>query len=199
MNCNLIIFTKPYNSSEAKTRLRKAGLTDKFVNQLHNKLLSHTLSVAESFNASSSTVYWHSNPKLNADTENEQHLPKNFEYSLQVGNDFNSRLQNSWDTTISNNPYPTMLIGSDCPGISLKVLNEAKSILMSGKACIGPTPDNGFYLIGLPSNSLNINFETIIYSKNQVEAACKLTLSEMQILNILRDIDEPRDIIECLF
>ena len=194
MDCQLIIFTKPYNSSEAKTRLRKGGLSDLFVNELHNKLLEHTLRAAENFKASNTKVSWYSQPDNSKD-----YLPSNFEYNIQNGNDFSSRLQNCWDDSTQNNSDSTILIGSDCPGINLEILNQVKSTLASGKACIGPTPDNGFYLIALPSNSLEIDFKAIISSKNQVEAACKSVPSEMQILPILRDIDQPKDIIESLF
>ena len=202
MDCKLIIFTKPYNSLEAKTRLRNAGLTDKFVNQLHNKLLEHTLRVAESFNARSTSVCWHTVPNVGSSSDKHYanyYLPKNFEYSIQDGNDFNSRLQNCWDTNIQKDSCSTILIGSDCPGINLETLNHAHATLSSGKACIGPTPDNGFYLIALPNKSLEIDLKAIISEQNQIEAANKTIKIELEILPILRDIDQVEDIFECLF
>lgn len=198
MDCKLIIFTKPYNSPEAKTRLRKAGLADEFVNKLHNKLLEHTLVVAESLRASNTAVYYYGSEEDNFN-DSGNYLPSSFEYHFQKGNDFSSRLQNCWDESTKSSSLPTILIGSDCPSISLASLNQAVSIVDSGKACIGPTPDNGFYLIGLPSDSLEIDFEAIIAAENQIEAASQTIQLDLQILAVLRDIDRTEDIISCLF
>jgi len=86
----------------------------------------------------------------------------------------------------------TILLGMDLPGFTSTILDHAIKTLENNDFVLGPSTDNGFYLIGfkgiyrdvLNKNNLNIyNLKKYIINHN-------LSLS---LTTMLKDIDTPED------
>ncbi len=90
-----------------------------------------------------------------------------------------------------------IIIGSDCPGLSLKIINNAFDHLREKELVLGPANDGGYYLIGLskPCRDLfaNISWGTEKVLPTTLERAQKLGLT-IHLLESLSDIDRPEDL-----
>ena len=91
----------------------------------------------------------------------------------------------------------TLLIGSDIPTLSKASILEAIKTLNDNDIVIGPTYDEGFYLIGVNvqesaqclANCENLkNYKDIIKMKS-------LTNQKIHLLEKLKDIDNPNDLL----
>ena len=92
---------------------------------------------------------------------------------------------------------PVLLMGTDCPGLSTELINEAARRLRAHDAVIVPVADGGYSLIGLklPCYAL---FTQMAWSTSTVAHE---TLQRMAALGLsvwrgpmLHDIDEPADL-----
>lgn len=91
-----------------------------------------------------------------------------------------------------------LLIGSDCPELDSRRLNEAAAQLESDDAVIYPARDGGYVLLGLTRTDPSL-FDDIAWSTDTVAAT---TISRIRALgwslfvgDTLNDIDEPADLI----
>jgi rSAM/selenodomain-associated transferase 1 len=91
-----------------------------------------------------------------------------------------------------------LLIGTDCPALSAQRLRDAAAALAVHDAVLHPAHDGGYPLLGLRTFHSGV-FEDIPWSTSTVAA---LTLARMEALgwcvavgDVLRDIDEPADLI----
>lgn len=86
-----------------------------------------------------------------------------------------------------------VLIGSDCPAITPALCNEAFDLLQDNDVVLGPTPDGGYYLIGMSGQYRDV-FSGITYSTQSVLQQTTNKMEEDQIryalLKPLEDIDE---------
>ncbi len=90
-----------------------------------------------------------------------------------------------------------IIIGSDCPEINSPLIQNAFKDLHEFDAVIGPTPDGGYYLLGLKTLHHEL-FENIPWSTDQV---FNKTIEKMQslelrfkILDELSDLDTKEDL-----
>ncbi len=92
---------------------------------------------------------------------------------------------------------PAMAIGSDCPEVTPGRLLEAARRLHPGRVVLGPSPDGGYYLIGLAQPEPAV-FVDIPWSTSEVaEATCRAATGaglEVERLEPLPDIDEASDL-----
>ena len=92
----------------------------------------------------------------------------------------------------------SIILGCDVPHISIDVLNKAYSEFSSGNDIIGPTEDGGFYLIGLHQfdplvfNSVEWGGSNVLRQVIDNYHACGF--NRLQKLPMLRDLDEPEDV-----
>ena len=75
-------------------------------------------------------------------------LGNSYIYLPQRGDDIGERLKNSFIEVFSQDVGGTIVIGSDIPDLSERIVNEGLVALNSHDAVIGPSPDGGYYLIG---------------------------------------------------
>ena len=68
---------------------------------------------------------------------------------LQEGADLGERRAAAMDRVLAMGHSPCVLIGSDLPLLTAAHLNEAFAALEGADATLGPTPDGGYYLVGL--------------------------------------------------
>ena len=68
-----------------------------------------------------------------------------------LGSDCDVRDQGDGDLgeKLTRVPTPGMMIGSDCPGLTAALLQEAAKALDTHEAVIGPADDGGYWLLGL--------------------------------------------------
>lgn len=95
-----------------------------------------------------------------------------------------------------------VVLGSDCPGITVEILMKAFTSLRNNHVTLGPTHDGGYYLLGITGSLKPQELKTLlsgipwgsntVYSKT-IKRVTKLQLSH-QTLPMLHDIDTPEDL-----
>ena len=92
-------------------------------------------------------------------------------------------------TSVAN----VILIGSDCPTITPALCDEAFELLRTHEVVLGPTPDGGYYLVGMAGRYRDV-FSGITYSTQSVLKQTTNKMHDDQIkyalLDPLEDIDE---------
>ena len=72
-------------------------------------------------------------------------LPAGFRVVAQRGSSFNQRLAHAWDDAGG----PGVQIGMDTPQVTPELLDGALAQVRPGRALLGPTPDGGWWALGL--------------------------------------------------
>lgn len=118
-----------------------------------------------------------------------------YERRLQVSGDLGNKLKSAFDEVL-NTMDKCLIIGSDCPYINNEIILEAFQSLQDHDLVLGPTPDGGYYLIGLKQNEKSL-FEDISWSTDSVFAqtisAAKNAKLSTYLLPILTDVDHASD------
>lgn len=100
-----------------------------------------------------------------------QWLGDGYEYSGQVGSDLGERMKNAFVGAFSGGCAKAVLVGSDIPELSAKIISQAFAELEKNDAVVGPTTDGGYYLIGFCSDSFRGEvFDGIEWSTGSVFA-----------------------------
>ncbi len=117
----------------------------------------------------------------------------------QQGSDLGNRMHYAFMWAKEKEYEKTIIVGSDIPELKLDAVQEAFHLLDGSDAVIGPSPDGGYYLIGLkePRPSL---FQNMIWSTPSV---LEITIQKFQtarvkykLLQSLEDIDTYGDIVQ---
>lgn len=92
---------------------------------------------------------------------------------------------------------PALLIGSDCPGVTVPLLQAASGALEDRRVVLGPANDGGYYLIGF-REPVSFLFEEMEWSTPRVfpETLARLATHGIgpAILPELADIDTAEDL-----
>ncbi|MEQ9262975.1 MAG: TIGR04282 family arsenosugar biosynthesis glycosyltransferase [Owenweeksia sp.] len=96
----------------------------------------------------------------------DEWFPDDFEKILQEGHDLGQRMHKAFSDAFDRGYKHVVIIGSDCPEIDAKTLQDAFTRLNQNDAVIGPANDGGYYLLGL-SRKVNI-FTDIKWSTESV-------------------------------
>ncbi|MEO1537873.1 MAG: TIGR04282 family arsenosugar biosynthesis glycosyltransferase [Pseudomonadota bacterium] len=94
-------------------------------------------------------------------------------------------------------PGPTVLIGSDIPGIAPQHIARAFRALGNAPSVVGPAPDGGFWLVGLrhPRNAPKHLFGNVRWSHPETCADTLPTLPQpVALVDPLSDVDEAEDL-----
>ena len=90
-----------------------------------------------------------------------------------------------------------MVIGSDIPSLSKNEIYECLDYLDYCDLVLGPSKDNGFYLVGLKNQShecfKNMNLNEIHVT--DVIDICRAEKIKYRLLRVLKDIDTPGDLL----
>ena len=115
----------------------------------------------------------------------------------QKGFDLGEKMQNSFKKGVFDGFEKIVLIGSDLPEISEKIINEAFEELDKNELVFGPAEDGGYYLIGMKKEHFFV-FKNKPWSQ---ENLLKETLKEVNkrgvsysLLKELNDIDTFEDL-----
>lgn len=91
-----------------------------------------------------------------------------------------------------------VLVGTDCPGLSVFLLREAFHHLQDNEVVLGPARDGGYYLLGLrfflPQIFEGISWGTSTVLEKTLRTLGPLALSVF-LLKTLGDVDRPEDLI----
>ena len=127
----------------------------------------------------------------------ENWLGSDLKYQEQGAGNLGYRMARAFQSAFNNGNKYVVIIGIDCPNLSLDIIIQAFEKLTKNDLVIGPATDGGYYLIGL-SKFIPELFREINWGSAQV---LEKTLTIAQFLNlvvgylpILSDIDRPEDL-----
>ncbi|HYX48376.1 MAG TPA: TIGR04282 family arsenosugar biosynthesis glycosyltransferase, partial [Ktedonobacteraceae bacterium] len=115
----------------------------------------------------------------------------------QQGLDLGARLHHVFRWTHDREYQRTIVIGSDSPQISLKIVEQARRALEKADVVLGPANDGGYYLIAMrrPYDVFRgIPMSTSVVAQKTIELAQSQGL-KVHTLEHLFDIDELPDLV----
>jgi rSAM/selenodomain-associated transferase 1 len=186
----LLIFVKNPEKGKVKTRLARTVGDEKAYNT-YLKLLNFTIKVASKVEVQ--RQIWYS-----SFVDEEDGLGgADFEKKLQYGENLGERMQNAFREGFKGQYEKIVIIGSDCPGITPDIIEEAYAKLDRNDVVLGPSEDGGYYLLGLKKMITGI-FESIPWSTEEVFSDTVKVLKNKKIdyglLSTLNDIDTEEDL-----
>ncbi len=195
----VILFTRYPRPGKCKTRLIPV-LGDEETIKIHQQLVSHILKELGEYirrNNSELCIYYDGGSL----SEMEEWLGKNYSFIQQQGDDLGQRMSQALTRALKQGRN-VILLGSDCPAVSVSLLQEALDSLHHHDMVVGPAHDGGYYLIGLTRNVSNDScrklFTHIPWSTPQVLNKTLQRAHEqklhLHILPTLHDIDTAEDL-----
>ncbi|MBK6929637.1 MAG: TIGR04282 family arsenosugar biosynthesis glycosyltransferase [Saprospirales bacterium] len=185
----LLIFIKNPRLGAVKTRLaRTVGNAEAL--RIYRFLLEKTRQAAHETAAARWLFY------SDALEENDGWPAADFCKFVQTGDDLGARMANAFQRAFEAGAHRALIIGSDCPALSGPLLEEAFDRLNATDFVLGPTPDGGYYLLGMqapePSIFQGIDWSTETVREKTLEKirAAGKTIS---LLPELADIDTEDD------
>jgi uncharacterized protein len=193
MPVRIVIMAKAPVAGFAKTRLIPA-LGDDGAAQLAKRMLQHTLATALA--SKLGTVELCAAPDRSDPAWEIPYLPADIAWSAQGEGNLGARMARAVQRSIEAKES-VILIGTDCPGITTDVLQDAANALQSYDASLVPTFDGGYALLGLKRFDACL-FENMAWSTNTVASETLARMVQIgwqaKVLATLHDIDEPADI-----
>lgn len=187
----LIIFIKNPVKGKVKTRLA-ATIGDDMALAIYQKLLKHTLNIAEHVTADKFIFF------SDAIDETIGDVNAPFYYKIQSGNDLGEKMKNAFVQLFKSGYKRVVIIGTDCPGINENILKTAFGEFNNSDVVIGPATDGGYYLLGMKEmhNDLfeKIDWSTSVVLHSTIECYNKSNLS-YSLLTALRNVDEQKDLV----
>ena len=117
---------------------------------------------------------------------------------LQNGKDLGARMDGAIQQTLLDKRVESViLIGTDCPALTERYLDQALLALESGvDVVLGPAEDGGYVLVGM-RRPISAVFEDIPWGSDQVMRRTLETLKAKELtyrlLDTLWDVDRPED------
>ena len=140
----LIIFQKNPVVGKVKTRLSQ-DIGDEAALSVYMLMLEMTAEVVS--NSSSYPAVYYS------DFIDENDIWTNIpcEKFIQQGIDLGERMSNAFHDQALGNSDKVVIIGTDCPDITIDLIQESFRMLDENDFSIGPSRDGGYYLLGMRS------------------------------------------------
>jgi uncharacterized protein len=127
----------------------------------------------------------------------EQWGGPDFRYLPQGQGDLGSRMDKAFLAGFQHGYERIILIGSDCPSLSNKILLEALESLVEQDLVLGPAHDGGYYLIGL-KRRISSMFKGIPWGTGDVLSRTLVKANrhrlKIHLLESLADVDRPEDL-----
>lgn len=146
---SLIIFIKNPELGNVKTRLA-ATMGDKKALEIYEKLLLHTESICTPLRVDKYLFY----SKSISTTDHWD----NVVYSKQLQHssyDLGIKMHDSFLKLQKKGAKKVLIIGSDCPELTTKIIEDAFVFLETNNAVIGPSTDGGYYALGIRFEGIN--------------------------------------------
>jgi len=196
----LLIFSRYPIPGKAKTRLIPV-LGAVGAAQLNRQMTEATIATAQTAelfktkSAGKITVHF-TGAEL---TSFQTWLGPKLQYVAQPSGDLGQRMESAFNDTFTPNGKYTIGIGTDIPGISPELLDQAGEELNRHDVVLGPATDGGYYLIGMssfhPELFANIDWGTAQVYQQTLAICTRLDL-KVATLPMLNDIDRPEDLIQ---
>jgi len=135
----ICVFAKPPRPGQTKTRLIPAVGADGAANLAHAFFKDIWASLQTLSDATLILVVTEHDPAFE---------PIEAEVWLQGDGDLGDRMERALRRALEG-ADAAVVVGSDLPGLPLRVFEQAREALQGGAAVLGPSADGGFYLIGL--------------------------------------------------
>jgi uncharacterized protein len=189
----IIVFARSAQPGAVKTRLIPL-LGPEGAAALHAQLVKHTLGTART--AALGAVELHCEP--DCDDDFLRFCANRYCANLvaQPDGDLGARMAAAVGAALAVHAR-VLLIGSDCPALTARHLQEAnRALLDSAAAVLAPAEDGGYVLIGLTRSDKRL-FEDIAWGCETVLKQTRARLRELgwrwQELETLWDVDRPED------
>ena len=195
-NIDILLFARLPVLGKVKTRL-KSALSNIEILALYEAMLKRIVSLLNESNLAEVQLWLDNNPS----NENEfvSDLPWHFKMNEQVGRDLGDKMNFAINKSlVSNNSKCALLLGSDCPALTLDYVDNALSLLNEGaQLVLGPAEDGGYVLIGVNKSYPEL-FQGIQWGTDKVLEETILKAKSIGIdyvcLEPLWDVDRPDDI-----
>ncbi len=119
-----------------------------------------------------------------------------FRKLLQNGADLGLRMENAFRLAFEAGAQKALIVGSDCPALSGDVLQQAFDALDTADFALGPTPDGGYYLLGMKELESSL-FRDMAWSTETVLTETLKKIREagrtFELLPELPDVDTEAD------
>ncbi len=195
----LIVMTRIPEAGRVKTRLIPA-LGPEGAAALHAALLRRTLHLANLHSQQSAVdleVHFTGGTTTSADRFPIERVGN---WREQQGADLGERMHRAIETACVEGARHVLVIGTDCPDLSLEVLSDAWKQLERYDVVLGPAADGGYYLIGMnrPNDGL---FQGVDWGServfSQTQQRCRDWGLSVGLLSTLTDIDEAENLVSC--
>ena len=173
-NVRLIIFAKAPQAGLAKTRLIPA-LGAAGAAQLARRMLAETLTTALA--AKVGVVELCLTPAPTDAAWQGFNWPIEVQLSAQGEGDLGQRLARATRRSLALG-CPLMLIGTDCPELTVELLRAAAAQLLSHDSVLHPTYDGGYALLGVQHDNPRV-FADIHWSTASVAASTRERIAEL--------------------
>jgi rSAM/selenodomain-associated transferase 1/rSAM/selenodomain-associated transferase 2 len=196
-NASVILFVKYPVEKKVKTRLAKRIGNKKAVN-IYSLLAENVVKNIQRLKNTYNYIFY--------SEESEKEKIKNwikggYFYAPQKGNGLGEKMSNAFKLVFGHGATKVLIVGTDIPDVSTDVIEEAIRVLDQYDVVIGPSPDGGYYLLGMKKFTPEL-FENITYSTNTV---FEDTIEKMKTKNLsyttletLEDIDTESELMNWL-
>lgn len=196
----LIVFTRFPEPGKTKTRLIPV-LGEQGAAELQRRMTEHTISAAATAIRRPGLTVTVCYDGSDASRMREW-LGPDFIYRSQGSGNLGRRSIRAFDEAFEAGIEAAVIVGSDIPGISADIIQQAFETLQQNDLVLGPAHDGGYYLIGMRrAAALRANprlFKGIKWGSAEVLAQT-LQLAEalglrFVLLQSLADVDRPEDL-----
>lgn len=148
----LLLFLRVPEKGQVKTRLSKR-LDKGFVLELYKAFVLDLLA-AVSHVSPLFLFFWPPDKQK----ELTRWLGKTYRYQPQQGGDIGVKMGHAFETVFCKGFDKAILVGTDIPEIDRPLIDRAVERLNQNDAVLGPSPDGGYYLIGLKRKVFSPSF-----------------------------------------
>lgn len=185
----IIVFVKNAVPGKVKTRLAKTIGNEEAL-KVYLQLLQITKE--EVSKLETSKEIWYAWDITDDDIWSEPVFSK----KVQIEGDLGEKMKDAFRRSFESGDEKVVLIGSDCPTLNSKILNQAFFELNTNDVVFGPSEDGGYYLIGMNSYKPEV-LEDIEWSTvrvmEQTERKAQENRIKLKKLETLNDIDNEKD------
>ena len=192
----LIVFTRYPVPGKAKTRLIPAVGKERAAD-IQRTMTEQTVATARSFAAKAgdcSIEIWFFGGSR---AEMSEWLGDDLSYVEQPDGDLGHKMSEALSASFNAGAKLALIIGTDCPSITVDILEQAFEALAESDVVLGPAHDGGYYLMGqsqyAPALFRDIDWGTSSVFAETVNKASSAGLSQ-SLLPKLHDIDTPDDL-----
>ena len=190
----VVVFCKYPTPGTVKTRLA-ATIGDDEAARIYRQMVQSALKTVRETRCGASTLVFFAPAEARDDMANW--LGSHHTYQPQVDGDLGDRMLQAFRYASANGIRQTVIIGTDCPGLTSNILQETFNKLDNHDIVLGPTPDGGYYLIGANQPHPEL-FRDIAWSTEKVfpQTMKRIQSSGLSCVQLekLRDVDTIDDL-----